>query len=732
LSRILAVAIDAPIRALFDYRAPRDVDPEALRPGMRLWVPFGRRRAVGVLVEHRASSEIAPERLRTVHSVIDDEPVLDTALLELLVWAADYYRHPVGEVLAAALPAPLRSGAPAAASVPSWSLTTAARLGELTPLSPRAQRLRELVALLDVRDRVPEPELAALSTRWRDHLRELKRRGWVTRTESRIAATLIDTAPLTAGPVLLEEQQRAVDAIVAGLGCYGQYVLRGVTGSGKTEVYLRAIEAAVRNRQQALVLVPEIALTPQLVERFAERFPPPLAVLHSALSDQERLRAWREARAGTAAVVVGTRSAIFAPLARPGLIVVDEEHDASFKQQEGFRYSARDLALLRAQRLGVPVILGSATPSLETLERLHSGRAVGLTLPRRATGAPPPVMRLVDLRRHAQTQGIATPTLLAIERHLQNGGQVLLYLNRRGYAPALLSPSCGWTASCPRCDARLTLHQREQRLQCHHCGHDEAAPSTCPTCGEPVKPVGQGTQRVEETLARLVPETAIVRIDRDATRRKGSLESAFERVRRGEARVLVGTQMLTKGHHFPDVSLVVVLNADHGLFGTDFRAAERLAQSIIQVAGRAGRAERAGEVLIQTEFPDHPLLAQLVDSGYDAFAAAALEERRQSGWPPFSRLAVLRAEATRREQPLEFLERARALAAGYAAAVELLGPAPAPMERRAGHFRAQLLAEATSHGPLQRLLGRWLPEIEALPESRRVRWSIDVDPLELF
>ncbi|MCE3285961.1 MAG: primosomal protein [Steroidobacteraceae bacterium] len=481
------------------------------------------------------------------------------------------------------------------------------------------------------------------------------------------------------------------------------------------------------------LLVPEISLTPQLVSRFAARFPGPLAVLHSALTDTERLQAWRAARSAAAPVVIGTRSAIFAPLARPELIVVDEEHDASYKQQDGFRYSARDLALARAQRHGIPIVLGSATPSLESLARVRAGKARLLALPNRTAGARPPVLQLLDLRAHASTQGIATPTVVAIQRHLSAGGQVLVYLNRRGYAPTLFCPACGWVAPCPRCDARLTVHQRERSLECHHCGTRRAMPDACPDCGEPVKPVGQGTERVEETLAALFPGAGLARIDRDAMRRRGSLEATLGRIHAGEVRLLVGTQMLTKGHHFPDVSLVVVLNADQGLFGTDFRAAERLAQTIVQVAGRAGRAERPGEVLIQTEYPEHPLLRQLVDGGYEAFAAAALVEREQACWPPYARVAVLRAEAALREAPLAFLERARELALeGGDSGVEVLGPASAPMERRAGHYRAQLLLHAASHSPLQRLLARWVPLLEETPTARKVRWALDVDPLELF
>jgi len=733
LNAVLRVAVDVPLRRLFDYRPPPGVDPGQLKPGSRLWVPFGRRRVCGLLVELASTSELPAAKLRNAIALIDEEPLFDEPLLGLLRWSAEYYHHAPGEVFAAALPAPLRAGAPALADEERWALSAAARAGELAPLSSRARKLREMVEALERQESSDAAALASLSPRWRDQLRELEKRGWIRRLRVAAARPSEPTTHVTAGPEPTPEQARAIEAVARAADRFEAFLLHGVTGSGKTEVYLRAIAEVVRHGRQALVLVPEIALTPQLVSRFAARFDAPLAVLHSSLTDPERLRAWRAARTGEAPVIIGTRSAIFAPLARPGLIVVDEEHDPSYKQQEGFRYSARDLALARARRMAVPVVLGSATPSLESLERVQAGRTTLLELPARTAGARPPSVRLVDLRRHAATQGIATPTLLAIQRHLEAGGQVLLYLNRRGYAPTLFCPACGWAAPCPRCDARLTVHQRDGRVRCHHCGSEQRIPETCPDCGEPAKPVGQGTERIEETLGRLFPNAPLERVDRDAVRRRGALEAALDRVTRGAVRLLVGTQMLTKGHHFPDVSLVVVLNADQGLFGTDFRASERLAQTIVQVAGRAGRAERPGEVLIQTEYPDHPLLTQLIAGGYDAFAAAALAERRAARWPPYSRLAVVRAEASRREAPAVFLERARELAVSLAPTdVEVLGPATAPMERRAGMFRAQLLMQAPGHAPLQRLLACWLPRVEELPEARKVRWSLDVDPLELF
>jgi primosomal protein N' (replication factor Y) len=723
---LIAVAIDAPLRRLFDYRIPATGEG-AGGIGQRVWVPFGRRKVVGVVVELRQESEVPAAKLRSALGWIDEAPVLDAKLLDLLRWAAEYYRHPVGEVIAAALPVALRTGTDAAATREQWVLSAAARTGAAAPLGHRATRLRELADWLAAHEPAGAAELTAVSPRWRDHLRELEKRGWVTR--ARIEPGPMPGAswrPPLPGPEPTPEQAHAVCEVEAAHGRFAPFVLHGVTGSGKTEVYLRAIAAVIARGEQALVLVPEISLTPQLVSRFEARLPGPLAVLHSGLTDADRLQAWRLARSGTAPVVIGTRSAVFAPLARPGLIVIDEEHDASYKQQDGFRYSARDLALVRAQKIGVPVLLGSATPSLESLERVRSGKATRLVLPNRTAGAKPPTLQLVNLRAHAATHGIATPTVLAMHRHLAAGGQVLVYLNRRGYAPTLFCPACGWVAPCPRCDARLTVHQRERSLECHHCGSHRAIPEACPNCSEPVRPVGQGTERIEEVLGSMFRDVPLARIDRDATRRRGSLEETLQRVQSGEVRLLVGTQMLTKGHHFPEVSLVVVLNADQGLFGTDFRAAERLAQTIVQVAGRAGRAGRAGEVLIQTEYPAHPLLQQLISGGYDAFAAAALTEREHARWPPFARVAVLRAEAAGRPAPLEFLG-----CLGHEP-VELLGPAAAPMERRAGHYRAQLLLHAPSHSPLQRVLARWVPQLETTPTARRVRWALDVDPLDLF
>lgn len=728
---ILAVAIDTPLRRVFDYRAPADTP--AVAPGQRVWVPFGRRRVVGVVTEIRATSEVPANKLRSAYEAIDAEPTFDGALLALLTWSAEYYRHPIGEVIAAALPVPLRQGAPLVEVEQRWRLTAAGRDLSAAVLVRRSPKMRAVVELLGQLGEASRETIETQTGADRAVLRKLIERGLVEELELQPGPAQIEAHTTTAGPELSPEQRAAVEQITASLGRFATWLLDGVTGSGKTEVYLRTIDTVLRRGEQVLVLVPEIALTPQLVARFRQRFDAPLAILHSGLSDGERLTAWRAARSGEARIVIGTRSAVFVPLAKPGLIVIDEEHDGSFKQQEGFRYSARDLAILRAQRANVPIVLGSATPSLESLARAQRQPQTRLRLAERAGGATPPRWSLIDLRQHGAAQGIATPVLMAMKHHLERGNQVLLFLNRRGYAPVLFCPKCGWSAHCTRCDAHLTVYRRSLDLLCHHCGAEHQAIERCPSCDALVKAVGQGTERIEETVAQLFPNAPLARIDRDSMRRKGELEATLAAVDRNEIKILVGTQMLTKGHHFPNVTLVGVLNADQGLFSTDFRASERLAQTIVQVAGRAGRAAQAGAVLIQTEYPEHRLLQLLLSGGYEAFAAGALTEREQSGWPPFARIALLRSEAADLGAPMRFLQAAADIAAAQGArGVRLLGPAPAPMERRAGRYRAQLLLHATSHQPLQRLLSTWVPALEGLKEATRVRWSIDVDPAELF
>jgi primosomal protein N' (replication factor Y) len=747
---VLQVALNLPRHQLYDYLPPAGADGDAIPVGSRVCVPFGARTAVGFVVGAADRSRHAPQRLRRIAALLDPLPLLDAPLLRLLQWTAQYYHHPLGEVIAGALPKALRGTAPALALTEYW-LASQAGLAALREGAPaRAPRQR---ALLERLAQAPEGVAAAVldeaAAPWREAARALAARGWASSAQLSAVAVAAaardgpdgsdapegcnrpDRAASPPGPPLSAAQAAAMERIDAAAGTFAAFVLDGATGSGKTEVYLRCAAHALARGFSVLVLVPEIALTPQLVERFRARLPQELVVLHSALSDGERLAAWRAARAGQARIVLGTRSAVFAPLPRCGLLIVDEEHDASYKQQEaGCRYSARDVAVARAQQAGIPVVLGSATPALETLHNGLTGRYQSLHLPRRSDQAEAPRLVLIDLRVHPVTQGLAAPSLEAIRRHLAAEGQVLVYINRRGYAPTLLCTACGWIAPCRSCDAHLTVHRAAAELRCHHCGAREALPSRCVRCGFAVKPAGQGTERVEETLRLQFPGTGLTRLDRDTAASHSDLEALMQSMLSGAARILVGTQMVTKGHHFPGVSLVVVLNADHGLFSTDYRAAERLAQTIVQVAGRAGRERTRGEVLIQTEYPEHPLLRSLLDSGYRGFASAALAERESACWPPFSRLALLRASAPSGDHALEFLAAARARAPAHPG-VRVLGPVAAAMARRAERYYAQLLVESAERGALHRFLDAWLPEVAELPERRRVRYALDVDPIDI-
>ncbi len=726
LETILRVAVDAPLMRLFDYLPPRGSGPEPA-PGQRVHVPFGRGQRVGVIASLASESAVPAEKLRHAQAIIDSEPLLDESLRELLDWTAGYYQHPVGEVYATALPKLLRLGRDTAEPEQRWFATSAGSDIDLDALTRRAPvQARILAAIRQAGNGLAAGDLELARDSWRRGIVALEEKCLV---ESRAVAAP-ENEPLP-GPELNAAQSEAVRAIRATDG-FAVSLLEGVTGSGKTEVYLACIREFAERGLQSLVLVPEIGLTPQLVQRFRQRLGVPMALLHSGLSDSERLNAWCRAADGSAPVIIGTRSAVFAPLPKPGLIVVDEEHDASLKQQDGLRYSARDLAVWRARQLNIPVVLGSATPALESLENARSGRYRLLELPERPGRAQAPEVRLIDLRQRPATDGLSGPLLDAIERHLRADGQVLIYLNRRGFAPVLMCTGCGQVTECRRCDARMVYHMRRAQIVCHHCGSERPAPQHCEHCGESLTPVGQGTERLEAALAQRFPDYPLVRIDRDTTRRRGEIERRLELVRSGEARLLLGTQMLTKGHDFPNVTLVGVVDADQGLFGTDFRSSERMAQSFVQVSGRAGRAERPGEVFIQTLFPDHPLLTRLVRDGYHAFALDALDARRDSQWPPFAYLALLRAEAARREMVFEFLEEARVAGAGLLPrGVELLGPAPAPMERRAGRYRGQLLVRSAQRAGLQRFLTGWRAAFEPVRSARRVRWSLDVDPSEL-
>lgn len=727
---ILRIAVPCPLPKLFDYRAGESGITDNL-VGRRVRIPFGNRKLVGIILEVGSDSSLSNAKIRAIDAILDEVPVLNAEMLELLRWASTYYHHPIGDVLASALPVRLRQGHEARIQgITRWL----ARSGvDPETLPVRAVRQRSLLKLLMQHPAgLSGAELDAASKNWRSAIRVLSEKGLVEAVEHPCWTSDKIEPVQQPAPELNPAQKQAAETIGAHLGSASRFLLQGVTGSGKTEVYLEIIKQVIESGRQTLVLVPEIGLTPQLVRRFRERLGNRIAVLHSGLNDSERLCAWSMASSGEAQVIIGTRSAVFTPLSRPGLIIIDEEHDASLKQQDGFRYHARDLAVMRAHRIGIPIVLGSATPSLESLRRCEEGAYQLLRLPQRAGPAKPPSIKLLDMRKGQQKEGLSGLMIDEIHRHLKQQGQVLLFLNRRGFAPTLLCEDCGWIAHCQRCDARMTWHAGSGLLRCHHCGAEQAIPKHCADCGsERLYPLGQGTERIEQTLEETFPDTVIERIDRDSTRRKGALESSLARAHSGESRILIGTQMLAKGHDFPGVTLVGILDCDQGLFSADFRAAERMAQLITQVAGRAGRAERPGEVLIQTRNPDHPLLQTLIHQGFEAFSKELLEERRMAHLPPYAHLALLRVEAQQREAPARFIDQLLK-ALPCIDDVDLLGPVPAPMEKRAGRFRYQLLISAPERAPLHAQLHQLMHLIREMPEARKVRWSLDVDPVEMF
>ncbi len=738
-NRILRVAVPVPLPRLFDY-LPAD-DGEVVQVGSRVRVPFGSREVVGVVVELPAIADIDTSSLKPALQIIDDQPLFAGELFESLQWLGRYTHAPLGEIFATALPGPLRRGEPLPATHDwAWRLTGAGHAGLTDMRAGRPRMLAERLQDGAVNEADLDPDEAEATATgagvWRAAARTLAQRGLA----ERIAVPPSQSAPAPRqGPELNAEQQFAVDAVLAAREHFAPFLLNGVTGSGKTEVYLHAIADCLARGKQALVLVPEIGLTPQLLARFRARLGVPVHALHSGLSDGERARTWAACLRGEARVVVGTRSAVFLPLPDAGLIVIDEEHDGSFKQLDGIRYHARDFALVRARALDVPILLGSATPSLESLRNAVCGRYAHLRLTRRAGNAQPPAVRVLDVRKRPLQAGLSPELLDAVAAALAKDGQVLVFKNRRGYAPVLLCHDCGWSAQCRQCDAAMTVHAGGRRLQCHHCGARRPTPNACPDCGGlALQSQGAGTERIEELLRERFPDVPVLRIDRGTTSRRDALETHLAQF--GDTRgILVGTQMLAKGHDLPNLTLVAVVGIDEGLFSADFRAPEKLAQLLIQVAGRAGRADRAGQVVLQTHHPEHPLLGSLLNGGYGAFAAIELEQREAAVFPPFAHLAMFRAEAKQVEVADAFLlvvrralEDADRASRADAPALELSGPLPAPMPRRAGYQRSQLLLSATARARLHRVLQAALPVIRASPAARKVRWSLDVDPVDLY
>lgn len=656
----LRIALPTPLRRLFDYLPPQDIDIAALIPGVRIAVPFQSRTLVGVLIEVVQESSVPSEKLKQALALLDSEPIFSPDIYKLCQWAADYYHYALGEVLSAALPALLRKNKP-------------------------IKMKRKTIKLSSVSD-VP--------------------------------------------PQLNEAQQQALSSIEAAKDSFKVFLLDGITGSGKTEVYLQSIARLIQSEGQALVLVPEISLTPQTIDRFRTRFNVPVVALHSGLSEQERLRGWLQAKSGEAKIVIGTRSAIFTPFANLRLIIVDEEHDNSFKQQDRFRYHARDLAIMRANMNGIPVVLGSATPSLESLLNVKRERYQYLSLPTRAGEATLPQYQIVNLQRTHVEEGLSSELIQAIREHLAQDNQVMLFLNRRGFAPVLYCPQCAWIAECRRCDTRMVYHRSPQRLQCHHCDARSAIPKACGQCADKnLQPVGLGTQRLEEILAAHFPEVPIIRVDRDTTRRKDAMQQLIEQIHATPKAILLGTQMLAKGHHFPRVTLVGIVDADSGLLSVDFRATEQMGQLLLQVAGRAGRADKQGTVVIQTRNPEHPLLQVLIKEGYQAFSQRLLIEREEAILPPYAHFAVFRAEAYNEKHANEFLQKIKEISADQS--VTILGPVPALLAKKKGLHCHHLLVKANKRSTLQNLLKQMLQQIEKWGSTHSVKWILDVDPIEV-
>ncbi len=758
---IVQVALPGPFLSPLDYILPAGMKQVFI--GSRVKVPFRNQTKIGLVMGVSEESEFSFEKLKEIESIIDEVPIFDSGHLAFLQWASQYYHEPIGEVVMAALPKRLREGEAANKQGKEiWSLVEGAQIE--IPARAAVQKKLLWTFLSDSEDSVHpwhdtavaytvgadhtlvfNEQLRAISSAWRKTLSKWQNLGWVNQSENHCWQTPSLPTPLK--HPLNSEQNAVVEKVSDSIKkqSFASFLLQGVTGSGKTEVYLAMIERAISQGKQALVLVPEIGLTPQMVERFQAYLQVPVATLHSGMNDSERHCAWQVVKDHEVSVLLGTRSAIFAPFKNLGLCILDEEHDLSYKQQEGFRYSARDLLIRRAAMQGIPVVLGSATPSLESLHNVNQGRFTGLYLHQRAGQAQLPKVKVLDIRGESIQEGVSAPLKQAMEKHLRAGNQVLLFLNRRGFAPVLMCHECGWQMSCPSCDANMTYHQSKYGgyLQCHHCDYQAPEPSHCPQChaSELVK-IGQGTERLEEAMKLWFPDKSVLRIDRDSTRLKGSMQEMTNLAKSGQADILLGTQMLAKGHDFPHVTLVGLLEIDQGLFSCDFRATERLSQLITQVSGRAGRSEKKGEVFIQSRHPQNPVLTQLITEGYAQVAKNLLKERQMAQLPPFAYQILIRAEANDESIVREFLW---SIKAGLDLALENLnssdqtlpnfhvwGPIAAPMLRRQGRYRYQLMLNSDSRNLLHQLLGSIEPAIYKSPLTRKVRWSIDVDPQEML
>ena len=732
-SRFVEIALPVPLRRLFDYQLSDDLK-QVVEPGMRLIVPFGRRKMTGLVVSVKSTTEIPMAKIKPVISLVDQQAVISPNLLELISWVADYYQQPLGEVYKVALPSIYLPKASDLSII--YRLSAEIDIEETRLALKRAPSQKKIVEIIHQHETpISQDQLGQMMPGWRGPMKALTSKRIVEQSSQPFLWPQEDPGEISKPPALSSAQVNVIEQLSNTLDRFNVSLLKGVTGSGKTEVYLQLAKQVLVSRRQILVLVPEIALTPQLVARFEQRLGLKAAVLHSSLSEKRRRISWQAAASGQARIILGTRSAVFACMPDLGLIILDEEHDMSYKQQEGVRYHARDVAIMRAKQEGISVVMGSATPSLESLANVIRGRYQLCELNERVADAVMPAIHMLSLDQLKVKQGLSVTLINAIEKNLEKKQQTLIFINRRGYAPIVICKACGEMASCQHCHARLVYHV-DGRLKCHHCGVFEAAGDRCRSCdSNALNRLGQGTQRIEQVLTRLFPQARIARLDRDVTRKKDSLESVLEDMSAGQVDILIGTQMLAKGHDFPNVTLVGIVNADQGLFGMDYHATESMIQQLVQVSGRAGRASVPGRVLIQSHFPQHPLYAHVCSHDYTGFARQELKLREQAGFPPYHYLALIRAWDKNETAPLAFLNHIKRLASGLQAQfpmISVMQPVYSPMAKVNRFYRAQLLVTSPSRNARQHFLKKWITLIEDDQHKLSVKWSVDVDPLDLY
>lgn len=726
MSSTVHIAVPSPLRQLFDYLSEKE--HSFWQPGMRVKVNFAGRDCIGIVISASPAETGTTRKLKKIEAIIDETALIPEEIMQTVLWVSRYYHHPLGEAFQTALPKQIRNGIGAELNLEPWWYKT-----DISPEKKLGKKQQTCLSLLeDYPEGISQSALRAFLGNVSSTLKALEQQQLIYQKQQ--VKLPLSRNELTFPMTLNEEQQQVVDSVWQEREQFKTFLLQGITGSGKTEVYIELTERMLQAGKQVLILIPEIGLTGQFVERFQKRLDARIVILNSAVSDSERKQGWLLAKAGLADVIIGTRSAVFTPLPKPGLVIIDEEHDSSYKQQDGLRYHARHVALVRAQKMAIPVLMGSATPSLDSLYQVQQNRFQLLQLSQRAGGARLPSVHLVDSQAAHPDHGISDQLLKRMQTHLKAGNQVILFINRRGYAPVLMCHECGWQAKCRDCDARMVVHRQRQILFCHHCGLIQRLPENCPDCEhKQLKSYGAGTEKIDEHLQQLFPDFPVIRVDRDTTQRVNAFNDIVSEVRQGQARILVGTQMLAKGHDFHDVTLVGVLDTDQGLYSADFRATENLAQMITQVTGRAGRGEKAGEVLIQTEQTQHPFWRSLISEGYASAAQRLLSERIEMGMPPVSNWAVIRAEAKDRSLAMDFLHQvSEILHHTEQQEVMILGPVPTIMEKKGGRYRAQLLLTCESRKPLHQLLDCYTDSISRHKLARKCRWSIDIDPMDLI